>query len=173
MVDPNSLQVICSQLPTLYGWPLLGSSILMPSKSPEESWNVVADDLIITVGLLTRRIRAENLHPLNLSQGQVLRRLQEMGELTNAHLSRLEGMTPQSMSNILLGLQKAGLVRRRLDPEDKRQMLYELTPLGKTSRQENWTARRKWLLSAIADFTPEQREVLFRAIDLLRKLAEV
>lgn len=71
----------------------------------------------------------------NLSQGRflvlaVLNRDPEKG-LTPSALAEKAGVTPPTMTGLLDGLEKAGLVCRKPKPGDRRSLVVELTPKGR------------------------------------------
>jgi len=130
------------------------------------------DDLLLSVGLLLRRVRAEtNRRGLTWSQTAVMSRLEKSGPLTVAELARLEGVKPQSMGATIGGLEHEGLVQRRPHPTDGRQMLVGLSAEGQAARRETGLAKRDWLRAGLADLRPDERRVLIEAAGLLRRLA--
>jgi DNA-binding MarR family transcriptional regulator len=73
------------------------------------------------------------LEPLKLTAAQfgVLAALQLEPDATNAMLARMCFVTPQTMIQILAGLQRRGLVGRRPHPQHRRLIQTRLTPRGK------------------------------------------
>ena len=110
---------------------------------------------------------------LTSAQASVLLQLEKDGTATVSGLARAEGMRPQSMSAIVLPLQKSGLVRFTPDPNDRRQTLISLTPKCLKWLEEGRAARQDWLTSTITRrlSTPEQ-EHLDKALKLLTRLLE-
>lgn len=139
----------------------------------EVSSERLAIELSLAIGQLRRRLKTV-VQPLNcnLSQMATLIRLEQNGEMTTSDLARAEAMKPQSMGAILADLQRGGLVDRRPDPADGRQVQYFLTDAGRETRQAYRLARRGWLLSAIASRSPDERARLVDAITLIRQLGE-
>jgi DNA-binding MarR family transcriptional regulator len=125
----------------------------------------------VVLGQLTRRLRAENTIPL--SQGIVLGRLEQEGPGTTSSLAAAERVRPQSMSQTVAELGAAGLVERTPDPTDGRRILIEITERGRATLAEDRARREGWLASAIeADLTPEEQQVLRRAVAILHRLAQ-
>lgn len=118
-----------------------------------------------------RRLRAENTLPL--SHGIVLARLEREGPMTTSALAAAERVRPQSMSQTVAELVGAGLVARTPDPTDGRRILIGLTDAGRSTLAEDRARRDGWLAGAIeADLTPEEQEILLRAVVILRRLAQ-
>jgi DNA-binding MarR family transcriptional regulator len=138
------------------------------------SLETASNELSLAIGQLRRRLRAEANNPneLNLAEAGVLTRLEQVGWMTTADLARAEAMRPQSMGTILIGLQQKGLVQRRPHATDRRQIEFALTPAGIKARRERKTAKREWLLAAIAKLTPQEQHTLMTAIPLIKRLGE-
>jgi DNA-binding MarR family transcriptional regulator len=129
-------------------------------------------ELRIVLGLLVRRLRADN--PVPTSHLSVLRRLEQTGSRTTSALAAAEHMRPQSMAQTVADLDADGFVARLPDPDDRRQILIELTSRGQRVLVEERRRREDWLSRAIADeLSPAEQELLVEAIPLLRRLAEL
>ena len=132
-----------------------------------------SNELSLAIGQLRRRLRAEaNPNELNLAETGTLTRLDRMGWMTTADLARAEAMRPQSMGTVLVGLKQKGLVQRRPHPTDGRQTEFALTPAGIEARKERKSAKRAWLLAAMAKLTPAEQQTLIAAIPLFKRLGE-
>ena len=123
---------------------------------------------------LKQRLREQggrsNLTP---SQASILLRLENGGAVTVSSLARAEGMRPQSMSAVVLPLQKAGLVSGAPDPNDGRKSLMSLTPKCIKWIEEGRAARQDWLTTAISQkFSAQEQQQLKAALELLKRLAE-
>jgi DNA-binding MarR family transcriptional regulator len=130
-----------------------------------------ASELRIVLGQLVRRLRAE--HQLPLSQGTVLARLEREGPATTSNLAAAERVRPQSMAQTIVDLEEPGFVSRTPDPSDRRQVLIAITEEGLAALAEDRARREGWLARAIAsELTPEEQDVIMRAVPLLRRLAQ-
>jgi DNA-binding MarR family transcriptional regulator len=130
-------------------------------------------DFTQAVGLLVRRVRAAAAsHELSLTESAVLARLDRHGPATTAELARAESVKPQSMGTTVAALEEMGLVERKPHPTDGRQMNIELTAKGAAVRKSARDAKRTWLAQAIAQLDEEERETLFRAGELMKRLVE-
>jgi DNA-binding MarR family transcriptional regulator len=129
-------------------------------------------ELLAAMGQLVRRLRAEaKSGELSWTQVAITSRL-DSGPMTTADLARAESMKPQSMGASLAQLEEEGLVRRKPDPNDGRQILFELTAAGIEGRYRSRLAKREWLLAAIAKLERGDQQTLFAAIDVIKRLAE-
>src|SRR3984885_1230666 len=134
---------------------------------------ISAIDLIQAVGLLMRRVRAAAAsQELSLTESAVMARLARDGPATTADLARAEGMKPQSMGTTVAALEELGIVERKPHPTDGRQVNLELTAKGAALRKSAKDARQTWLAQAIAKLDERERETLFKAGDIVRRLVE-
>jgi DNA-binding MarR family transcriptional regulator len=131
----------------------------------------LASELRMVLGHLVRRLRAE--HRFSLSQAAVLGRLDREGTKSIGDLAVAERVRPQSMTQTVSDLEGDGLIARRTDPADGRRTLVELTEQGRETLQADRRKREGWLARAIAeDLSAAEQQVLTRAVELLRRLAE-
>lgn len=130
-----------------------------------------ASELRIVLGQLTRRLRAEHRFPI--SHATVLSRLDREGAMTTSALAAAERVRPQSMAHTIAELEADDLVDRTPDPDDRRQILIELTARGREALADERARREGWLAQTIAtELTGDEQEILIRAVPLLRRLAQ-
>jgi DNA-binding MarR family transcriptional regulator len=130
------------------------------------------NDLIQSIGLLVRRVRAAAAsHELSLTESSVLRRLEIEGPATTADLARAESVKPQSMGATVAALDERGFVERKPHPTDGRQFNIAITAKGLAIRNSARTAKRHWLAEAIAQLDDDDRETLRRASAIIQRLA--
>jgi DNA-binding MarR family transcriptional regulator len=126
-----------------------------------------------SVGRLVRRWRAEGpSQDLSWTERAVLKRLAAGGPATTAGLARAEGVKPQSMGAVVAALAEAGLVRRMPHPTDGRQVNIALTAKGKRARKSSTDAKRTWLADAVSRLSRREQDALFKAGEIIGRLAE-
>jgi DNA-binding MarR family transcriptional regulator len=131
-------------------------------------------DLMQALGLLIRRTRAAAAsHELSLTESAVMTRLAKEGPATTAELARAESVKPQSMGATIAALEERGLVERKPHPTDGRQVNIELTAKGAAVRKSAKDAKLTWLAQAIAQLDEQDRETLFRAGEIVKRLVEL
>jgi DNA-binding MarR family transcriptional regulator len=131
---------------------------------------LLASELRVVLGQLTRRLRAE--YRFSLSQGSVLGRLDRCGTASIGDLAIAEHVRPQSMTQTVSELEGDGLVVRLSDPTDGRRTLIELTDRGRLTLEEDRRHRDGWLAKAIAgDLSEQEQQQLAGALVLLERLA--
>jgi len=140
---------------------------------PRKNLEAAVIDFTQSLGLLVRRVRAAAAsHELSLTESAVLSRLERHGAATTAELARSESVKPQSMGATVAALEERGLVERKPHPTDGRQMNVELTARGAAVRKSARDAKRTWLAQAISQLGEEDRETLFRAGEIMKRLVE-
>jgi DNA-binding MarR family transcriptional regulator len=115
---------------------------------------------------LTKRLRrgqAQRLAPLGLTPAQeralrVIARAGEPQRMTG--LAEELGIVPRSLTTVIDALEDAGLVRREVDPRNRRATLVHLTEKGGAVRDDMREARRQAAEDLFAPLTGEDREAL-------------
>ncbi|MGN6611350.1 MAG: MarR family winged helix-turn-helix transcriptional regulator [Angustibacter sp.] len=89
--------------------------------------------MLARLSRLVQRQLEHRLAPLRLSVPEftTLSVLVRRPGLSNAQLARRAGITPQSMQDVLRGLEERRLVRRSADPSNRRILQTRLTPPGR------------------------------------------
>jgi DNA-binding MarR family transcriptional regulator len=140
---------------------------------PRKSLDASVADFLQAVGLLVRRARAAAAsHELSWTESAVMSRLDKNGPATTADLARAEAMKPQSMRTTIAALEEMGFVERKPHPTDGRQVYIELTPEGAAVRKGARDAKRTWASQAIAQLDEPERETLFAAGEIIRRLID-
>jgi DNA-binding MarR family transcriptional regulator len=140
---------------------------------PRKTFEIAVIDFTQAIGLLVRRVRAAAAsHELSLTEAAVMARLDRDGPATTADLARAEGMKPQSMGTTIAALEEMGMVERKPHPTDGRQVNIELTAKGAALRKSVKDAKRTWLAKAITQLDEQERETLFKAGEIIKRLVE-
>ncbi len=140
---------------------------------PRKTLDTEVTDFGHSIGLLVRRVRAAaSSHELSWTEVAVMKRLAKDGPATTADLARAEGMKPQSMGATIAALEERGMVGRKPHPTDGRQMNIELTAKGDAVLKSAGDAKWRWLAQAIAQLDDQERETLFAAGSIIKRLVE-
>ena len=92
------------------------------------------------------------------------------GPLSLGALAHAEGVRPPTMSRLVDGLERAGLARRRVDPDDARGLHIEATARGRALLLAARARRLRRLAAAATSLTPRARAKMAAAIPALRAL---
>jgi DNA-binding MarR family transcriptional regulator len=107
-----------------------------PERSRGAPDNGTGPTLLYLVGRIDRVVRRAidevvSTRGLSVNQYTTLSVLNRRSGLSNAQLARRALVSPQSMNEVLLGLEQRGLVRRRAHPEHGRILQTRLTAKGR------------------------------------------
>jgi DNA-binding MarR family transcriptional regulator len=127
---------------------------------------------------LTRRLRraqAERLAPLGLTPAQeralrVITRSEEPLRMTE--LADHLGIVPRSVTTVVDALEEAGLVRREIDPRNRRAIRLHLTEHGRAVRDDMREARRRAAEDLFAPLPPDGRKALAGILSLVDQKSE-
>ena len=137
---------------------------------------VTAEQLAISlresITRLNRRLRqARAVGDLTFSQLSALTSLQLAGALSPRELADIERVQPPTMTKIVGKLEERGLVARTPHPTDRRQVILAATEQGRVVYTQFEKARNEWLALQLAELTPEERDTLERAAQILQQVA--
>lgn len=124
---------------------------------------------------LTKKLRKQSAtgEKLSLTERSTIALLDQYQQLMPTELAAMEHITTQSMSQVLNHLLELGLIIRTASETDKRKVLISLSPLGVETLNRVRNEREEWLNKALNQVcTPEEQELLQRALVLLSKLVD-
>ena len=82
------------------------------------------------------------------------------GQISQQELGGLFELKPGSLSEVLAKLEAAGLIERTRNPEDRRQLIIQLTDEGAREAALDQAARERFRSQAFTCLTPEEQESL-------------
>jgi len=131
---------------------------------------MVADRLHSAAIHLLRRLRVEDkAMGLSAPRASALSVLVFRGPVTMSALAEAEQVRRPTITRLVDGLERRGLVRRVNDPADGRVQLVEATAAGKRLLQRGRARRVERLMRGVAQLSEEDKEVLARAADLMEQ----
>lgn len=93
------------------------------------------------------------------------------GQQTLRQLADKEHVQAPTMTRTVNALEESGLVSRRSDPSDGRQVLVELTEAGREVLRDTRQRRTEWLERRLAGLSPAERKVLREAAQILQRMS--
>jgi DNA-binding MarR family transcriptional regulator len=142
--------------------------------SPTREVEAVADRLHSAALHLLRRLRTEDdalgVSPPRLSALSVV---VFAGPIGIGALAAAEGVAAPTMTRLVDGLERDGLVRRRPDPADARGVLVEPTATGKRILTKGRRQRVRTLAEGLAGLTSEELAEIRRGADLIERVTRV
>ena len=124
-----------------------------------------------SVSRLSRRLRQERHTELTPTQLSVLGTVMVMGPATPSAIAARENVRPPSVTRTLNCLADDGYIVREPHPDDRRQVLVQLSDKGEALMKEERSRRNAWLDARMSALTVEERTTLREASDLLERLA--
>lgn len=125
------------------------------------------------IGKLSRRLnalaRGAGLTPSQLSALGVIAR---QGPLRPSELAEIESMNPTMLSRVVAALGDAGLVRRRVDPADRRAGLIEVTATGRRTHDRLRAERGKALTDGLSQLAAAELTAVEAALPALEALVD-
>jgi DNA-binding MarR family transcriptional regulator len=133
----------------------------------------LASALRESVARLGRRLRTERDPGLDLGLGalSVLGLLYRHGPQTAGQLADRERVQPPSMTRTVGCLVDGGYAVRRRHETDGRQVVVEISELGRETVERQRNRRDAWLALRLKELTAEERAVLRQAAPLLERIA--
>lgn len=127
-------------------------------------------DLVYRLTRRLRRAQAERLAPLGLTPAQeralrVITRSEQPPRMTE--LADQLGIVPRSLTRVIDTLEEAGLVRREIDPRNRRAILLHLTERGQAVRDDMRQARRRAAEDLFAPLTVDDRKTLGELLTII------
>ncbi|MCK2244263.1 MULTISPECIES: MarR family winged helix-turn-helix transcriptional regulator [unclassified Crossiella] len=124
--------------------------------------------LIKRLELVSRSLLDDALRPRGLTtlQYTALTVLEARGATSSAQLARRSFLRPQTMHEMVLTLEKRGLIRREAQPGNKRVLLATLTEAGQELLAECRPAVLELERAMLEQFSPGQRAVFREALEL-------
>jgi DNA-binding MarR family transcriptional regulator len=123
---------------------------------------------------LARRLQSQRQeHGVSQTGVALLARIFRDGTATPKALADAEGAQPQTLTRVIAAIEEQGLIVRRADPRDGRQVLLSITREGITVLQKHAATHTEWLVEAMAaELTAAEREIVRVAATLLDRLAD-
>jgi DNA-binding MarR family transcriptional regulator len=130
--------------------------------------------LLFKAGALARQRWAAMLAELNVNPGQygALMALGEAGRLGQHRLAELIGVDPRNAVPIVDALAEQGLVRRQMDPSDRRRRVLELTASGRAVAENLASVAAAIETDLLRPLAPDDQESLRRMLLTLLEAAK-
>lgn len=143
----------------------------MTSRKPEVRARALADQLHSSAIHLLRQLRKEDdLSGLSAPRLSALSVVVFGGPLTLGQLAAAEQVKPPTMTRIVTGLEKDGLVQRIGDPRDKRLTRIRATAKGQKVLRAGRARRVEKLSAAVSRLRGRELAELTRGVQLLEEI---
>jgi DNA-binding MarR family transcriptional regulator len=123
-------------------------------------------------GLVIATIRGR-AREISLTSASTLSTLSSTGPLRLTDLAAAEGIAQPSMTTLVTGLERSGLVERRPDANDRRVVLVALTEAGQDYLRRRRQTGADWFAALIDRLSEEDAIALAAALPALDHLREL
>jgi len=131
----------------------------------------LAGRLRVSMIHLSRQIRRRDPSDLTIAQLSALATVVRYGPLRVGQLAEIEGLPSPAATRLADRLEEAGLVARRANPEDRREIHLVATAAGADLLEKHAQAGTSWLAERLAALSESDRRALERAVAVLESLA--
>ncbi|NNE12469.1 MAG: MarR family transcriptional regulator [Ilumatobacter sp.] len=128
------------------------------------------DRLRVALIRVSRRIRTQARGDFSPSQLAVLGTIINHEPLTNSEIAEREHVRASTTSKIVDTLERAGLVRRTPDPDDRRRVQISVTDDGQVYADEVRAAGRTWLARQLEALDAGDVAIIGAAVPALERL---
>jgi DNA-binding MarR family transcriptional regulator len=90
------------------------------------------------------------------------------GRLPSA-LSKFQGVTPNTISALIGGLEDEGWIERQKHPTDARKTILNITDTGRTLVEDTHVQSNEWVGQLLKDLSEEERQILITLLDKMAK----
>lgn len=132
----------------------------------------LADDLLMVVTRLARRLRRATDDGISPTQRSILTTLERRGPLTHGELAATERVRPPTITAAVDRLEHAGLAARHRDPEDRRVTRVSITDAGRDLLQAARRERSAYLEQRLRALSAADRAAIAAAAPALARLLE-
>lgn len=141
----------------------------MPPRQHREHGHQAAEALARTAPLVSRwieRLLAGHEPPLTVAQYLALQAVGD-GVAVGSELARRTAVSPAAVSQLLTTLERAGLLERQRQPDDRRRQPLNLTQHGASTLHSAQTVLRERLAGLLTDLPPPEANALARLLERL------
>ena len=138
--------------------------------SPLAGGEHLGGDLLAVVARLNRLATQRTRLPLPWAQVRLLSTIEDQGEARISDLATLDHCSQPTMTTQVRRLEDAGLVSRSTDPLDARAVLIRITDRGREVLARARIHRAAAIDPRLAQLSPEDRQTLAAAVDVIERL---
>ena len=114
----------------------------------------------------------QNAGDLTVPQFRALRYVERHPGTGLSPLATHLGMSRSSASALVDRLERAGLVRRSVDPDERRRIRIELEPSGTAAVRTAVASTYAWLQGELGSFSSAERRRLVDSLELLTRIGD-
>ena len=132
----------------------------------------LADELLVMVTRLARRLRRFNDDGISPTQRSILTTLEKYGPLTHGELADSERVRPPTITAAVDRLEQDGLVTRERCENDRRVTRVDIAPVGRELLRDGRRQKTAYLERRLRALSAEDRAALAAAAPALARLLD-
>ncbi|MCV7281351.1 MarR family transcriptional regulator [Mycolicibacterium flavescens] len=132
----------------------------------------LGSDLLSVVARINRLATQRVRLPLGYAQARLLSTIEDQGPTRISDLAALDHCSQPTMTTQVRRLEDAGMVTRRVDPDDARAVLIEITAEGVDTLRQVRIDRGAAIDPYLDRLDDQDRDTLAEAVRVLRRLLE-
>jgi len=141
-----------------------------PRTLPPPATSVLANDLRVAVGRLTRKLRQQDPPGLTITHYAALATVADRAEMAIGELAEIEHLPSSAATRLADSLERAGFVRRRPNPSDRRGVNLTITPEGRRVVERRRGQVNEWLQGRLSLMTSDDLAAIARTVQLIETL---
>jgi len=140
----------------------------MSSSDPRRAAKAVLSALPVIMRTVGRSMR-EGGSEISPQQHRILTMLSRKPR-TLSEIARIQGVRPATATSMVTTLENRGLVRRDVDPDDRRRVVVSMTEVGHTAFGAAQEVAERALAELLAPLGPEELASLAKGSEAVRRL---
>ena len=139
---------------------------------PQHCAKQMIETIPLVMQFMRRQMRKASSKHLSIPQLRTLNFISKHEQPSLSCTAEFIGLSLPAMSRLVDALVKTGLVPRRACADDRRHVRLAVTKTGQAALDESWNSTRARLAEEVAAMSPQQRETISAAMDVLRTAFE-
>ena len=137
---------------------------------PPPTTQALANDLRVAVGRLTRKLRQQDPPGLTITHYAALATVADRGEMAIGELAEAEHLPSSATTRLADSLERAGYVRRRPNPSDRRGVNLSVTSEGRRVIERRRGQVNEWLAGRLSLMTSDDLAAIARTVELIETM---
>jgi DNA-binding MarR family transcriptional regulator len=146
---------------------LLSDASTLDAEPPQCAKQMI-ETIPLVMQFMRGQMRKASSRKLSIAQLRTLNFVRKHDLPSLSCAAEFIGLSLPAMSRLVDGLVKANLLTRRACADDRRHIRLAVTKAGQAALDESWKSTHARLAMEIAAMTPQQRETISAAMDILR-----
>lgn len=144
----------------------------MPAPTKNETTLELASKVRQVVVPLARHIQRTTRDDFTATELSIIGAVLRHGPIMIGELATRERLSTPTTSKVVAALERARMIERIADPDDRRVCRVQLSQTGSNWIDKTRAARNEWLAERIARLQPDERVALAAAVEVLQQFVD-